>query len=258
MKPYSQLRAMFAITKASLRAIFRSPSAVVFGFAFPFIFILVFGFIGDNGGRQSYKVALDNNADTTNELYNALKNTQGITIIRYHDKDSLADDMQRGRLAGIINIQKNSSGNPPYNFTLRSTNSSNDKWPQFKALAEGVINELSNRIYKDRPAYASFNFDYKKDITEIRQYKTIDFILPGQLGFSLLASGVFGVAFMFFNLAQYPGIKKIFCNSYKQDVHYFGRNVQPGFIPDAYGCSNNSCRPFFLWLHFNSWLRNFY
>ena len=210
MKPYSQLRAMFAITKASLRAIFRSPSAVVFGFAFPFIFILVFGFIGDNGGRQTYKIALDNNADTANELYKALKNTQGVTILSYHDKDSLSDDMQRGRLAGIINIQKNSSGNPPYNFTLRSTNSSNDKWPQFKALADGVINELSNRIYKNRPAYASFDFDNKKDITEIRQYRTIDFILPGQLGFSLLASGVFGVAFMFFNLRNTLVLKRFF------------------------------------------------
>jgi ABC-2 type transport system permease protein len=210
MKPYSQLTAMFAITKASLRAIFRSPSAVVFGFAFPFIFILVFGFIGGNSGRQTYKVALDNNADTANELYNALKNTQGITILRYHNEDSLADDMQRGRLAGIINIQKNLSGKPPFNFTLRSTNSSSDKWPQFKALAEGVINELSNRIYNGRPTYASFDFDYKKDITEIREYKTIDFILPGQLGFSLLASGVFGVAFMFFNLRNTLVLKRFF------------------------------------------------
>ena len=29
-----------------------------------------------------YKVALDNNADTSNELYNALKNTHGVTIIK--------------------------------------------------------------------------------------------------------------------------------------------------------------------------------
>jgi ABC-2 type transport system permease protein len=210
MKPYSQSRAMFAITKASLRAIFRSPSAVVFGFAFPFIFILVFGFIGDSGGRQSFKVALGNDADTANELYHALKGMQGVTVIRYHDKDSLADDMQRGRLAGIINIQKNPSGNPPYNFTLKSTNSSDDKWPQFKALAEGVINKLSNDIYKGRPAYAGFDFDYKRDITEIRQYRTIDFILPGQLGFSLLASGVFGVAFMFFNLRNTLVLKRFF------------------------------------------------
>ena len=201
---------MFAITKASLRAIFRSPSAVVFGFAFPFIFILVFGFIGGNGGMQRYKVALSDNADTANELYRALTNTKGIAIIRYHDRDSLTDDLRRGNLAGIINIQKNPAGSPPYVFSLKSTNSSNDKWPQFKALAEGVINELSDRIYKGRPAYASFNFDYKRDITEIREYRTIDFILPGQLGFSLLASGVFGVAFMFFNLRNTLVLKRFF------------------------------------------------
>jgi ABC-2 type transport system permease protein len=210
MKPYSQLKAMLAITKASLRGIFRSPSAVIFGFAFPFIFILVFGFIGNSGGRSSYKVALDNNADTSNALYAALKNTQGVTIKIYHDKDSLADDLQRGKIAGVINIQKNSLGNPPYDFTLKSTTSSNDKWPQFKALAESVINEISNRYYKGRPVYASFNFDYKKDISEIREYKTIDFILPGQLGFSLLASGVFGVAFMFFNLRNTLVLKRFF------------------------------------------------
>ncbi len=210
MKPYSQFKAMIAITKASLRAIFRSPSAVIFGFAFPFIFILVFGFIGDSAGVKSYKVALDNNADTSNALYTALKNTPGVIIKIYHDKDSLDDDLQRGKLAGIINIQKNLSGNPLYNFTLKSTTSSNDKWPQFKALAESVINELSNRYYKSRPVYAGFNFDDKKDIAKIRQYKTIDFILPGQLGFSLLASGVFGVAFMFFNLRNTLVLKRFF------------------------------------------------
>ena len=55
---YNQLRAMFAITRASLKAIMRSPSAVIFSFVFPFIFILVFGFVGNSGGRQSYKNAI--------------------------------------------------------------------------------------------------------------------------------------------------------------------------------------------------------
>jgi ABC-2 type transport system permease protein len=210
MKPYNQLTAMLAITKASLRAIFRSPSAVVFGFAFPFVFILVFGFIGDSGARKVYKVAIDSNADTSNLLYQAFKSNDGVIMITYRNEDSLKDDLQRGRIAGIINIQKNPLGNPPYIFTLKSTNSSNDKWPQFKALAENVINNLSNRIYKDRPSYAKFDFDYKRDISEIRQYKTIDFILPGQLGFSLLASGVFGVAFMFFNLRNTLVLKRFF------------------------------------------------
>lgn len=66
MRPYSQFRAMLAITTASLRAIFRSPSAVVFSFVFPLIFILVFGFIG--GGGFTIRVALENPADTNNIL----------------------------------------------------------------------------------------------------------------------------------------------------------------------------------------------
>ena len=201
---------MFAITKASLRAIFRSPSAVIFGFAFPFIFILVFGFIGDSSGARIYKIALADNIDTTNLLFNAFKNNKAITIKRYSSKKLLTEDQQKGRIAGVINIQKNAIGEPPYIFTLKSTTSSNDQWPQFKALAESIINGASENYYKGRPKYASFDFDYKKDISEIREYKTIDFILPGQLGFSLLASGVFGVAFMFFNLRNTLVLKRFF------------------------------------------------
>jgi ABC-2 type transport system permease protein len=210
MKQYSQLKAMLAITKASLRAIFRSPSSVIFGFAFPLIFILVFGFIGNSGGVKNYRVALNADADTSNALYAALKNTPGVNIIRYHDTAQLREDMNQGNITGIINIQKNLSGNPPYIFSLKSTNSSDDKWPEFKTLVESIINQVSNKYYKGRPQYASFDFDYKRDISEIRQYKTIDFILPGQLGFSLLASGVFGVAFMFFNLRNMLVLKRFF------------------------------------------------
>ena len=43
-----------------------------------------------------------------------------------------------------------------------------------------------------------------------RVYRTIDFILPGQLGFSLLSAGVFGVAFIFFNLRQTLVLKRFF------------------------------------------------
>lgn len=201
---------MLAITKASLHAIFRSPSAVVFGFAFPFIFILVFGFMGNNGAFSSYKIAVDNSADTTNELFKAIENSRGVIIKKYPDQKSLEKDLESGKIAGVINIQKNPETNPPYIFTLKSTTSSNDQWPQFKTLVESIINKLSNEKYPERRAIASFDFDFPRDIAVIRKYKTIDFILPGQLGFSLLASGVFGVAFMFFNLRNTLVLKRFF------------------------------------------------
>ena len=201
---------MFAITRSSLRAILRSPSSVIFGFAFPLIFILVFGFMGNNGMRMTFKIAVDSRADTTNELYTALENNESIIINKYPDSLLLKKDLQSGKLAGIIDIQKNTSEKPPYIFTFKSTTSSNDKWPQFKALVESIINKVSNNKYPGRPIYADFDFNFLRDIAVIRKYKTIDFILPGQLGFSLLASGVFGIAFTFFSLRNTLVLKRFF------------------------------------------------
>lgn len=208
---YNQFRAMWAITKASLRAITRSPSAVIFGFAFPFIFILVFGFIGNSGGKQSFKLVLEKGSDTSNLIFQSLRQSEHIKLVEYKSNQELEQDMIKGRLTGVLSIRKNDPGAMvPYTVGLKSTNSSNDKWPQFKALLEGEINSISNKLYANRPAYANFPFDYQKDVKEVRQYKTIDFILPGQLGFSLLSSGVFGVAFMFFNLRNTMVLKRFF------------------------------------------------
>ncbi len=210
MQKYSQVRAMLAITKASLRSISRSPSAVVFSFVFPFIFILVFGFIGGNGGKQLYRIVIDPSSDTMNDLFTALKNTEGVKIMRYKSAEDQKVELDKGRFAGVVTISKNADSVTPYSIGLKSTSSSSDQWPQLKALIERKITEVSDKKYAGRPSYASFKFDYKKDITEIREYKTIDFILPGQLGFSLLSTGVFGVAFMFFNLRNTLVLKRFF------------------------------------------------
>lgn len=208
---YSQLTAMWAITKGSLRSITRSPSAVIFSFAFPFIFILVFGFIGNNGGRPTYRIVMGKGSDTTNILYAALKNSEAIRMVTYPTDAELKTDMQKGRIAGVVTIVKNDSVTP-YKVSLQTTSASDDQWPQLRAALEGIINKVSNSVYKNRPVYADFKFDpdNKQDRAVVREYKTIDFILPGQLGFSLLSSGVFGVAFMFFNLRSQLVLKRFF------------------------------------------------
>ena len=52
--------------------------------------------------------------------------------------------------------------------------------------------------------------ELKQTEVSVREYKMIDFILPGQLGFSLLSSGVFGTAFVFLSLRQTLVIKRFF------------------------------------------------
>ncbi|HQD10847.1 MAG TPA: ABC transporter permease, partial [Flavihumibacter sp.] len=61
-QPYSQFKAMLAVTRASLQAMFRSPNAILFSIFFPMVFILVFGFIGNNGS-PAFSIAMNKNAD---------------------------------------------------------------------------------------------------------------------------------------------------------------------------------------------------
>jgi ABC-2 type transport system permease protein len=59
---------------------------------------------------------------------------------------------------------------------------------------------------------------YEVRLAKVREYKMIDFILPGQLGFSLLASGVFGTAFVFFSMRQTLVLKRFFATPVKKEV----------------------------------------
>jgi ABC-2 type transport system permease protein len=225
-QPYSQIRAMLAITKASFRSIFRNPSAVVFSFGFPLIFILVFGFIGGGGGGPVYKIAFDNGSDSTNALYDSLIANKSIRVVQYSSIEELEKDLTKGRITGVVTIEKNpvAGALPAFMLRFRSTTASADKFPQFLALADNVINKVSNAVLGKRPSYASVDVR-PGDIKAVREYKTIDFILPGQLGFSLLSAGVFGVAFLFFNLRQTIVLKRFFATPINKANILFGEGI---------------------------------
>jgi ABC-2 type transport system permease protein len=219
---YSQMRAMLAITKASLRAIFRSPSAVIFSFAFPLIFILVFGFLGGNGG-VGLNIAFDPAADTSNLVYLSLSNSSGIRVLR-KPAEEIKENLQKGRITAIVSISRATTGNAEYTIDLRTSNAVN---PQnvlvLRSILDGIIKNLNEIQYPATPTVATVS----KNVETIpgRVYRTIDFILPGQLGFSLLSAGVFGVAFIFFNLRQTLVLKRFFATPIKRSYIVFGEGL---------------------------------
>ena len=207
MQSYFQVKAMLAITKASLRSIFRSPSAVIFSIAFPLIFILVFGFLS-SGGNISVKVAMDPKSDTTNAIYAAFKKIPGLKFASAGQKD-IDSELAKGRITALINIQATGKPTQPYLINLTSSEAANPQNIEvLKSILNSVVNSINDASFKDRPSYAKVNNIVHK--VPGRVYRTIDFILPGQLGFSLLSAGVFGVAFLFFNLRQQLVLKRFY------------------------------------------------
>src|SRR4051812_1485345 len=102
-QPYNQLRAMMAVTKASLKATFRSPQSIFFSLFFPIVLIWIFGSLGGNG-IPTVDVALEKNTDTTNMLYAHLKQNPGLHFVDEKNKD-MEDDLRKGRIVSVLDIR---------------------------------------------------------------------------------------------------------------------------------------------------------
>ncbi|RXK62353.1 ABC transporter permease [Lacibacter luteus] len=219
---YSQWQAMLAISKASFRAIFRSPSAVIFSFAFPLIFILVFGFIG--GGSPTVRIGFTKTTDTTqrNAVYQQLAKYKTIRIVEKSEEE-LRNDLSKGRITALIDMQPNKSDTfPLYNISLLTSTASVDRLAILQSTLKDIIVNIDRRAAPDAPTYAKIDLPPPMPG---RVYKAIDFILPGQLGFSLLSAGVFGVAFLFFNLRQQLVLKRFFATPIKRGYILFGEGI---------------------------------
>lgn len=218
-KTYSQTIAMLAIAKASLISIFRSPSAVIFSFLFPIIFILVFGFLSSTA--PVIRVAFDENSTKDNALYRALTEKTNLKVIVQPQLLSM-QELEKGHITAIINIQPlNVQAFPKYVVRLKTSTASSDRIGLLQSIIQQAISSLDQENFPQRPVYAFM----EKETLPGRVYRTIDFILPGQLGFSLLSAGVFGVAFIFFNLRQTLVLKRFFATPVKRSWIVFGEGL---------------------------------
>ncbi|MBO9153731.1 ABC transporter permease [Chitinophaga sp. GCM10012297] len=202
---YNQGRAMWSITKASIRAMFRSPSAIVFSLGFPLMFTMVFGFIG--GGGSTVRVGVDHASDTLNPVFQGMKLNKNIRLVTDATQEQMEDDLSKGRLTAILKINTGGSAPaPPYTVHMKtSTASAPENVSMLINMLNTGINIANDRVHP-RPSVARI----VPETVPGRVYKRIDFILPGQLGFSLLSAAVFGTAFLFFSLRQTLVLKRFF------------------------------------------------
>lgn len=213
MISYSNAHAMRALIKASLQAILKTPSAIFFAFAFPLIFILVFGSMG-NGGHFSIHVSGAPGSDTTNQLYGILRQ---VPVLKWISKDTptINKMLREGDIVATLAIQAQPAGTKPqYNILINYASSEKDKAAQLETILGEVIQNLDPEIRKREEDLVKIVSKEAK----VREYHTIDFILPGQLSFSILASAVFGTAFVFFNLRQTLVLKRFFATPVRKEI----------------------------------------
>ncbi len=214
MRPaFNQIRAVIILSKYSLLATLRSPTSVVFALLFPIIFIVVFGsMIGDQD--PALKLAVAPGCDTANPVFKAIEGIPAITLERGMTAREQFDALQKGRLTAVLTIARDGGLLPDgglsplshyYSIRLEAAGSSPGSLGLLKGYVDAAIVQVDQRLFPRNPSIATLSVRQSPG----RIYRSIDFILPGQLGFSLLMAGVFGSSFLLFSLRQSLVLKRL-------------------------------------------------
>lgn len=219
-KEYSQLKAMLAVTKASLTATFRSPQAIFFSLFFPIVLIWIFGSLS-RGGSPSVDVAFEKDADTSNMIYQQLRNNPFLHFVDTTKKD-VEDELTKGRIAAVLNIQKaTDSATPPYIIHLRTSSASQRDFGLLKSFLSNIIHGIDAKTFPGKQTVAAVT---QSEVAG-RKYTMIDFFLPGMIGFSLIGSAVFGVAFSFYAFRETLVLKRMYSTPIKRQYIIIGESI---------------------------------
>jgi ABC-2 type transport system permease protein len=206
---YSQSKALWAITRASFIAIFYNPISLVFSLLFPIIFILIFGAFG-NSGVPVQQIAIRPGADTANAVFDSLKANKFVHLSRYADTTIMRSDLVKGNLTAILDIQPipDTAERRRYFVHIQSSSASGNALYLFLQSMENLV----LKVEAGNNAKLSKQYIVQPEIIEGKKYRQIDFILPGQLGFSILFATLFGIAFTFFTLREQLILKRFYAS----------------------------------------------
>lgn len=207
---YSQGKALWAITKASFKAIFSQPSSLFFSLLFPIVFILIFGAFSDKPA-DPFKIAIAPGSDTASVFYDSLIANPLVKVVRYADTASMYGEMRKGKLSAVLNIVPSKDSLAANKVILQSSEAGGGS-------VHRLIRALDYQALKIELADANLKREYQfvPEIVPGKKYRSIDFVLPGQLGFSVLFATLFGIAFVFFNLREQLVLKRIYASPVKK------------------------------------------
>lgn len=203
MAGYSQFKAYLALVKASFRSITKSPSSVIFSLAFPLVFIVSFGFLG-GGGPANIKIAIDKDADTSVAFFKNFLQDPNIQLVVAKDNQDNMSLLNNGKIVGIVSLDS----------LFKPTLISSAAYESESDLLQILIAHYADNSTSE-PTISNQSIQTKN-------FKSIDFILPGQLGFSILATSVFGTAFVFFGLRQLLVMKRFFATPIRKEFILLG------------------------------------
>jgi ABC-2 type transport system permease protein len=202
----NQILQAFRLSIYFLRSTLRNPASLFFSFLFPLIFILLFGFLGD--GTNTRTIYLYKGYDKESVIIKTLEKLPGITINDSKSDEELQKSLEKGQVSAAVRIVNPSVPGGAYSINVFESAAEPIGGPAVTQIMKGLVSGLdavNNPV--SRPVAL-----ITKNLVQGREYKQIDFILPGQLGFSILTSALFGMTLLLVTARKTLVLKRMYAS----------------------------------------------
>ncbi len=201
-----QLWTVWTFTRINSRRFFRDRLAIFFGFAFPLIFLLVFGSLNSGSSDVSFKVALINNSNTqfAKSFVTDAKQQKVLEVDKKVTTLSAANEkLSQGTLDaavvlpsdfGKLKNQKYPSGTAEVHYTQNS-----------EQAGQTLVSILNTQFKSINAKFvkADTPFTVEAVRNNQRSLSAFDYTFAGLLGFAIVGMGIFGPVNVF------PELKKM-------------------------------------------------
>ena len=189
----NELRALFALTYFPFIAMMRNIATFAFGFLFPVVFISVFGLIGGGGAGPRLGIPAD---VPRGPAYEALESYPTITLVS-GDRPQLERQLRLGKLDGVVDI---TGGR-----VALEVNSASPSSQASRLFVQSVLDRLN--LAATGVTSPAYQLDGSQVAGRTDRYS--DFALPGQIGFAVLSTAIFGTVFGLLFLKQALILKRL-------------------------------------------------
>ena len=191
------MQSFLSMVIANLKMTYRNKQALFWNLAFPAIFILMFGAVFSNQGLSKFDVGLTGaDSEFRDAVTQAMKASDAFSIHEGTEAEEL-DELKNDDRAVVLVFPADGSGDPVVMYA------SNAGGPNAQ-IATGTTRSVVAEV-----AGASSGIDIEQKEIDTLDASYIDWFIPGILGFSLMNSGIIGIATAFVSYREKGILRRI-------------------------------------------------
>jgi ABC-2 type transport system permease protein len=219
---------IISFVKIDVKRLFRDKMAIFWVFAFPLVFLFIFGSIFNSGSDVSFRVALINEANSSfsKDFANEIRKNKVFEVdTETKTVDQAKQKMNRSQLDATIILPKDFGATSDKGYPTGQAQILYDQSNQSAGTALQAImnNEIFQGINQKLVPYQA-PFSASAQTTATKGLSQFDYTFPGLLGFTLISLGIFGPTQVFPRLKS-KGVLRRYKSTMLKVWQYFVGNV---------------------------------